>query len=89
MDDKKIIKTGIMMYENVEYKVYICESSFMSGSGDYEDESEIRDDKYIKCYEILYTSTLNDKNVSSGGYYKSFEEALKKIESNSQFKKWI
>lgn len=61
INDEKVIKTGLMRYINAEYKVYICESNVFPGTGDYEDEPQIQNDKYINCYKILYETTFKGR----------------------------
>ncbi len=80
-----------MIYDkSTEYKVYICESKFFPGSGDYEDEAQIQNDRYIKCYEIVYETISKEINsFSLGGHYEKLEEAIKEVEGYKQFKKWI
>lgn len=86
----RIKKTAVLLYGGIsEYKAYICSSSIMHGTGDYEDGSEIAEDKEINCF-ALYFSDLRDKNVicALGGEYERIEDAIRAVENYEGFLKW-
>ena len=87
----KMIKKGIYTYAGVtEYFVYICEENVFYGTGDHEDIPEVANDKEMRCYAVYY-SDIRDKNVisASAGQFESYENAVKIVESDEGFLRWI
>ena len=87
----KMIKKGIYTYAGItEYYVYICEENVFYGTCDYEDIPEVANDKEMRCYAVYY-SDIRDKNVinASAGQFENYEDAVKIIESDKEFLRWI
>ena len=87
----KMTKKGICIYAGLtEYFVYICEDNVFYGTGDHEDIPEVENDKEIRCYTVYY-SDIQDKNVinASAGQFESYGNAVKIVESDAGFLRWI
>jgi len=78
------IKQGVYLYDGkVPVRVILYETNFSSGSGDYEDPKEIREDKVGKFYGYKYESAGTPGVFNNGGFggcYKSEKEATKAVE---------
>lgn len=86
----RIIKTGLCNYGSKKYHIFICDSDFIPGSGDYEDISEIANDRYMKCYCIYIEDIINIGSIcASVGYYELFSEAIQTAEESAGFERWI
>lgn len=84
-----IIKTGLCHYGEKEYRVYICNSDVFYGTGDCEDQFT-GEDAEKQCFSVWYEDILHPGKINAGGgYFETFEDAVKKAESSSGFKKWI
>ena len=85
-----IIRTGNCVYGDRQYRVFICHSDFYPGTGDYEDDFEIREDREISCFAVWFES-ITEKDVLSagGGYYLSLDEAVNVVENSPGFVNWI
>ena len=79
------IKTGKCVYSySSEYEVKIVKWHVFYGTGDYEDPVEIRNDKNIDCYYVVYEDLVKKGQFNAGGgVYFSVEEAIASVESNS------
>lgn len=87
---KTIVKTGICKYGVKEYRVFICESNIFPGTGDYEDDVEIKEDRLINCYGVWFENMVSVGEISAGGgYYENFEDAIHSVENSLGFYKWI
>ncbi|WP_297429973.1 hypothetical protein [Clostridium sp.] len=78
----EVVARGTWVYGgSVVCKLRIVKSDMMYGSGDYEDESELRDDKKVECYHIEYES-MNEKGVfnSRSTGFLTLSEAMKNAE---------
>lgn len=88
-DKEKIFKTGICRYAEKEYHVYICKSDVFYGTADLEDEL-IGEDVEKECFSVWYEDIFHPgKTNAGGGYFETFEDAVKKAENGSGFIKWI
>lgn len=86
---ENIIKTGLCRYGEKQYHVYICKSDVFYGTGDFEDELT-GEDAEKECFSVQYEDLLHPGKINTGaGYFETFEDAVKKAESSSGFKKWI
>lgn len=87
----KIAKTALFSYaESKEYFAYICKADFMPGSGDFEDEDAIANDKECDCFEIRLGNISSAKGcLASAGFAESLEQAVRKVESLDGFVKWL
>ncbi|MBP3414891.1 MAG: hypothetical protein J6L81_06825 [Clostridia bacterium] len=85
-----IIKTAMFNYGLKEYRAYICTSNIFPGTGDYEDDTEIRDDRIMDCYCVWFEDILNNGYINSGaGYYEVLSSAIESIEKSPGFIRWI
>ena len=85
-----IIKTGICLYGSQQYRVFLCTSNFFPGTGDYEDDADLRDDQDIDCFCIWFEDMLKANHIcAGGGYYKSLCEAIHAAENSGRFVKWL
>lgn len=92
IDKCKIIKQGILLYDNVhEYKVIITESDILYGTGDFEDAPEIAEDRECICYYAWCDSPSNRSHFCTGllTAFMSIDEAMKEIEKLPYFSHWI
>ncbi len=88
LNNKNIVKVGLCRYGEREYRVYICKSDVLYGTGDYEDELTGAD-KEKECFSVWYEDILHPGKINAGGgYYETFEAAVKKAENSSGFKEW-
>lgn len=84
-----IVKIGICLYGAKEYRVFVCQSNVFPGTGDYEDETEICEDREINCYCVWFEDYLAKDNLKvNGGYYLSLSEAIQEVESSVGFRNW-
>ncbi len=85
-----IIKTGICCYGSLQYRVFLCTSSFFPGTGDYEDEADLHEDQNGDCFCIWLEDMLKAGHICAGrGYYKTLPEAICEAENNAGFVKWL
>lgn len=85
-----IIKTGICRYGFHQYKVFLCTSNLFPGTGDYEDDADLRDDQKIDCFCIWFEDLTTTNHIcAGGGYYKSLCEAVNATENSGGFVKWL
>ncbi len=62
---------NICCYDPKQYRLFLCTSTFFPGTGDYEDNPEICNDREMDCYCIWLEDMTNIGNISSGaGYYE-------------------
>lgn len=85
------IKVGLCEYNAIkEYRIFVCQSDIFPGTGDYEDDEEIREDREILCYCVWFEDLLTKGKISSGGgYFLSLTEAIEYSEQTPGFKHWI
>lgn len=85
-----IIKTGICCYGSKQYRLFICASTFLPGTGDYEDNPEIYKDREMDCYCIWLEDMINAGNIcAGGGYYESLPDAIFAAEGSAGFERWL
>lgn len=82
--EKDIVKIGTYLYDDsVRKRVIIVRSDCLYGTGDYEDEPEIREDLDVETYYVWFESLVEDGyfNVSSVGHVNLID-ATKSAESS-------
>lgn len=85
-----VVKVGLCEYDDREYRVFICQSNTFPGTGDYEDDLEIREDKECLCFGLWYESIVKKDDIcAGGGHYIHLNEAIEAAENKVGFKKWI
>ena len=80
-----VIKTGHFYNATRDYKIYfkIRTSNMWPGTGDYEDEPETKNDKYIDCF-FLEQSMDNDFKKGNGGrYFETIEKTIDFIKNHT------
>ena len=90
MQNEASIKQGRCAYGNTrEYCVKIVKWEVLYGTGDYEDPEEIREDRDIECYYVLYEDLVR-KGIfnAGGGGFLSLEEAISSVELENKVE-WI
>jgi hypothetical protein len=77
-EDWQAVKTGTWLYPNeVPCLVSILKHGWSYGSGDYEDEPEIRDDREGEFYYIEYHAPKHTgESKSRVGAFDSLDEAV-------------
>lgn len=86
----RIIKTGLCNYGSKQYRLFLCASTFIPGSGDYEDIPEIANDQDVECYCIYFEDIINTGSICAGaGYYKLLSDAIRTAEESAGFERWI
>lgn len=72
LKDAEIIMYGTWLYDTIQCKIRILKWHTLYGSGDYEDEPEIRDDREVECYYVEVESPSNRGHYSSaiGGFLR-------------------
>ncbi|MDB5172095.1 MAG: hypothetical protein JWN51_868 [Phycisphaerales bacterium] len=69
------VRSGYWFYDGtVRLPVRIVQSPIRYGSGDHEDEADVRDDRVEECVYLVFT-TSDGKEVG-GGASRSVEEAI-------------
>lgn len=76
--NKTVVKVGSWLYNGtVPTGVRILESDTAFGTGDIEDQPDIRDDKRIKCFYVDWcTAGTSDWRFVGFGPYESLTEAM-------------
>ena len=71
------------MYDNaVRCRVLIVRRDVMYGTTDYEDPPELREDRDIECFEVLFETTTGESPAfCGGGQYFSLEDAIRHAEA--------
>ncbi|MBQ6796461.1 MAG: hypothetical protein IJP10_00450 [Clostridia bacterium] len=88
--ESSVVKVGICEYGCSEYRAFICKSDIFPGTGDYEDEEDVRNDREIPCFCVWFEDmTVKDQICAGGGYYLSFNEAIEYVEKSPGFKNWL
>ena len=82
-EDWEIVKHGTWLYAGqVICGLRILKHGWHYGSGDYEDEKSIRDDREGEFYYVEYGSPTNPTEYKAGGgCFTSLEEAMKSARS--------
>lgn len=85
-----VIKTGICDYETKQYRVFISRNDIYPGSGDYEDEAEICNDREHECFVVCFESIMDVGILGAGGgYFEQLEDAIQMVERSAGFQAWI
>lgn len=85
-----VIKTGLCEYGNKEYRAFVCRSDVFPGTGDCEDEEDIREDRDIDCFCVWFEDfTAKGRICAGGGYFLSLPEATESVEKSPGFKGWM
>ncbi len=85
-----ILKIGICRYDTKEYRLFLCTSTYFPGTGDYEDDSDLRNDRELNCYYIWFEDIVQTGKIAAGaGYYLSLSEAIRAAENSCGFEKWL
>ena len=85
-----IVKTGKCVYGDREYRAFVCQSNIYPGTGDCEDDFEIREDREISCFTIWFESiVIKDTINANGGYYLTLNETIDAIEKSEGFLNWL
>jgi hypothetical protein len=79
--DWEIVKEGTALYaDEVVYSVHILKHGWSYGSGDYEDEPEVQEDREGEFYYIRFKLPQHMGRYSGlEGAYSSFEEAIQRV----------
>ena len=85
-----VIKIGFCRYGAKQYCVFISRNDIFPGSGDYEDEAEICNDREQECFAVWFESIIDNGTLSAGGgYFELLEDALQMVERSVGFVAWI
>ena len=72
---EELVLSGRWIYgDQIEKEVHIIKSNFKAGSGDYEDDVDIREDQYGEFYGIRIGKYSSD-NPFLGGDYPNLDMA--------------
>lgn len=84
----ELLLSGTWIYDGlVENEVHIIKTNFKPGSGDYEDETSIRDDQFGTFYAIHLGGFTEDTSIVQAGY-DTIEDAKGYAENVCQELKW-
>ena len=73
---ESLVMSGEWIYaESVSKEVHIIKSNFRAGSGDYLDESYVREDQFGEFYGVVIGSYPNNAE-SRGGDYETLNQAV-------------
>jgi hypothetical protein len=77
-EDWEVVKQGTWLYAGeIVCELRILRHGWNYGSGDYEDEEDVREDKEGEFYYIEYASPTNSTEYKTrAGGYESLEEAM-------------
>ncbi|MCP3887439.1 MAG: hypothetical protein GY702_01000 [Desulfobulbaceae bacterium] len=86
-EKKEIIKKGTFLYDgSVVTDIQINKTNIRYGTGDYEDESEYRDDVEGEFYNVEFGSTTErGKFVSSSLSHTSLKDAIAEAEKATNY----
>ena len=85
-----IMKTGLCRYGSRQYRLFLCTSIFIPGTGDYEGPTEIANDREVRGYCIYFENMINKGNICAGSeYYEHFSDAIRAAEESPGFERWI
>ena len=85
-----VVKVGLCEYGNKEYRAFVCRSDIFPGTGDYEDEEKIREDRDISCFCVWFEDYAEPGSICAGGeYFLLLSEAIEYTEKSPGFKEWI
>ncbi|MCL1046047.1 hypothetical protein L2737_12000 [Shewanella electrodiphila] len=66
---EKLMLSGSWIYGGIaEMEVHIIKSNFKPGSGDYEDDPEVREDQFGEFYDIHIGKYIKGEAHLSGSY---------------------
>jgi hypothetical protein len=79
----KVVKSGTFLYAgNVVCDVRIVREPIRFGTGDYEDEEDVREDQLAETFYVEYGSTTERGRFNAGGGgHASLAEAVSAVES--------
>ena len=76
-ENAEVVAEGTWLYDGcVPCYLRIIKWDILYGSGDYYDSPEIRDDKEIECFYILFEDMLEKGRYSRGGGFLTLAEAM-------------
>jgi hypothetical protein len=82
LDSLPVVRRGIWSYDGVDRDVRIVVSPKYDGSGDSEDEPEIRDDRDETTFVVEYQTLCPTEVVfAGGGQFRSLPEAIRSVET--------
>ena len=86
-----IRKKGIGIYGGTtNYDIYICAGDTFYGTGDYEDDPQIANDKKGLCFTVYFSDILDSDRINaSAGQYESYDKAMEAAENTAGFIRWI
>ena len=86
-DDENIVALGTFLYdETIECDICVVYSPVLYGTGDYEDEPELRNDIEIDTYYLWFGSTTERNRFNAGGAaFATLEDAMKNAEERPGF----
>ena len=85
-----IIKIGVCRYGSQKYRLFLCTSTFLPGTGDYEDDFEICNDREMDCYCIWLEDMIKTNDICAGaGYYEHLSDAIHAAEESLGFERWL
>jgi len=88
--EKTIIKIGSCRYGSRQYRLFLCTSAFLPGTGDHEDEPEIQKDQEMECYCIWLEDMIKTDHICAGaGSYEYLTDAIRAAEEIPGFERWI
>ena len=69
-------RTGTWMYDGVvPCRVYLMHRNVWPGTGDVEDEPEVREDRDVVCVEVLYETPTGLPRIVGGGLHADVDSA--------------
>ena len=82
IDETRVVADGEWLYDSImPCRVVILSESIFPGSGDYEDPSEIAEDRDVPCFSVWYQNLTYRKDFNAGGgCYMTLEEAIEGVE---------
>jgi len=85
-----VVKVGLCEYGNKEYRAFVCNSDVFPGTGDWEDEEEIREDREIACFCVWFEDFAERGKINAGDcYFLSLSEAADFVEKSPGFVNWV
>ncbi len=73
--EEELLLSGTWLYDEfVETEVHVIKTNFKPGSGDYEDETEVREDRFGIFYGV-HIGAYTGAKTFLGGAYSTVREA--------------
>lgn len=81
LDVKPILTARWSYAEEMEREVRIIRHDVLYGTGDYEDEPDVAEDRQVECFYILYQTACGEPQWTGGGAAMTLADAKHHVEA--------